>query len=88
MIERLKLWVRCWLVALDQLAYVTLAAPKYLWVGGPVPNPRETISSKVARMAIKGKRWALVCESVIDWLFIRLGSRPGHCRRAIIKATS
>lgn len=86
MTARLLKWLRAWLVALDQLAYVTLAAPKYLLAGGPVPSPRETISSKVGRMAVKGKRWALIAEAVIDWMFERIGSRPGHCRRAILRA--
>jgi hypothetical protein len=81
--RRLALWTRCLLVSLDQLAHTILAGPKYLIRGGPAPNPDETISSKVGRMAIRGRPWALIAERPIDWLFVRLGAAPGHCRRMI-----
>lgn len=61
------------LIALDQVFNCLL--------GGN--NPDETISSAVGRKAIKGVRWALVAERVIDWLFEALGAEPGHCRRNI-----
>lgn len=84
MLSRLRHWLHALLIALDQLAYVTLAGPKYLIAGGPEPSAQETISSKVGRMALAGKRWALVIEPLIDRIFILLGSAPGHCRRAIV----
>lgn len=40
----------------------------------------ETISSRVGRNAVAGKRWALILEKMIDaipWF------GKGHCRRAI-----
>ena len=80
---RLRTWLRCVLVSLDQLAHILLAGPKFILLSGPVPNPDETISSKVGRMAIRGKRWALIAEAAIDWLFCRLGAEPHHCRRMI-----
>lgn len=83
MIRRLGVWFLCLLVSLDQLAHILLAAPKYLLLGGPPPDPDETISSKVGRMAVAGKRWALIAEVMIDWIFERLGGGPGHCRRMI-----
>lgn len=82
---RLTLWIRCLLVSIDQLAHMILAGPKYLLLGGPCPHPDETISSKVGRMAIRGRRWALITERGIDWLFERLGAEPHHCRRMIEK---
>jgi hypothetical protein len=85
-VNRLKAWLHAWLIALDQFAYVTLAAPKYLIIGGPTPSPYETISSKCGRMAAKGHRWAIIAAAAIDWLFERLGSPPGHCARAIVRA--
>lgn len=81
--SRLAIWTRELLISLDQLAHVVLGGPKYLVRGGPCPSADETISSKVGRMAIRGKRWALVAERAIDWLFERLGEEPGHCRREI-----
>lgn len=42
---------------------------------------RDTISAVVGQNAIKGRRWALAAETVIDWIFERLGEAPGHCRR-------
>jgi len=83
---RLGVWFRAWLVALDQLVYVTLAAPKYLLRGGPCPSPYETISSKCGRMARKGHRWAIIAQCVIDRVFVALGSQPGHCARSIVRA--
>lgn len=80
MIQRLALWLYALLVAIDQLAHVILAGPKYLLIGGPTPNPDETISGKVGRMAIRGKRWALICEPVINALFWLVGQGWGHCR--------
>ena len=38
----------------------------------------ETISSRVGRAAVAGKRWGIILERVIDWLFW-----PGHCRGSI-----
>jgi hypothetical protein len=83
---RLKAWLHAWLIALDQFAYVTLAAPKYLLLGGPTPSPYETISSKCGRMAAKGRRWAIVAAALIDRLFELLGAPPGHCARSIVRA--
>ena len=80
--RRLSQWLICLFVAADQLAHMILAGPKFLIVGGPVPNPDETISGKVGRMSIKGKRWAKSCEWLIDGLFRLLGEKPGHCRAA------
>ncbi len=83
---RVKAWLHAWLIALDQLAYVTLAAPKYLIIGGPTPSPYETISSKCGRMAAAGHRWAVIAALLIDRLFMLLGSPPGHCARSIVRA--
>jgi hypothetical protein len=55
------------LIAIDQLGNTIL--------GG---NEDETISSRVGRNAIAGKKWALIAEKVINALF-----GAGHCRRAI-----
>lgn len=46
-------------------------------------NEDETISSRVGRNAVEGKRWALIAEKVINALFEFLGAPPGHCRRCI-----
>jgi len=86
MAGRFRSWLHSWLIALDQWAYVSLAAPKYLLRGGPLPSPYETISSKTGRMADEGHRWALIARPMIDGLFILLGSPPGHCQRSIVKA--
>lgn len=84
--KRLKAWLHAWLIALDQLAYVTLAGPKYLIIGGPVPSPYETISSKCGRMAARGQRWAAIAARAIDWLFGLVGSPPGHCARSVVRS--
>lgn len=66
------------LIALDQLAHVVVAAPKYLIAGGALPSADETISSAVGRRAVAGKPWALIAEIYIDRLF-----GAGHCRASI-----
>lgn len=45
-------------------------------------NPDETISSRVGRNAIAGKKWALIAEKVINALFSLLGQK-NHCRSHI-----
>lgn len=83
MTARLRLWLLTMLIAVDQLAHVLLAGPKYIIAGGPRPNPDETISSKVGRMAIRGRRWARACEWIIDGFFRLLTGQRGHCRAKI-----
>lgn len=86
MTGRLSRWILAVLVSIDQLGHVLLGGPKYILVGGPLPNVDETISSKVGRQAIKGKRWALVAEFLIDLLFFWQKDESGvrnHCRRMI-----
>jgi hypothetical protein len=81
--ERFWLGLRQLLVAVDQLVYILIAVPIYVIAGGPTPSADETISSRVGRAAIKGHRWGLICEAVIDRLFVMLGARDGHCRRNV-----
>lgn len=81
MLGRLKNWAHAWLIALDQLAYVTLAGPT-----DPPPSPYETISSRVGRAANAGLWWGKLLQPAIDGLFGLLGSPPGHCQRSIVRA--
>jgi len=83
MAERFWLGLRQLLVAVDQLVYILIAVPIYVVAGGATPSADETISSRVGRAAIKGHRWGLVLEAIIDRLFILLGARPDHCRRNV-----
>lgn len=82
--NRFRRWLHAILVAVDQLAYVILAGPYFLIVGGDEPSARETISSKVGREANNGWLWARLAEKGIDALFVLLGSEWGHCQRAIL----
>jgi hypothetical protein len=86
MAERFWLGLRQLLVAVDQLAYILIAVPIYVVAGGPTPSADETISSGVGRAAIKGHRWGLILEAIIDRLFIVLGADPDHCRRNVESA--
>ena len=86
MLERIGKAVMVLLVSIDQLFAVLLAIPGYLIVGGDVPNPDETISSKVGRFSNMGYKWAKVCEFGIDLLFRALGGKPRHCQRMIERA--
>jgi hypothetical protein len=78
MIQRLKLWGVCILIALDQLFHCIIGGPKYILFGGMTPNPDETISSKVGRAALAGKRWALACQWCINLVFGK-----NHCLNSI-----
>ena len=86
MAERFWLGLRQLLVAVDQLVYILIAVPIYVVAGGPTPSADETISSRVGRAAIKGHRWGLVLEAIIDRLFIVLGADPDHCRSNVESA--
>ena len=46
-------------------------------------SDRETISSRVGRNAIAGKRWALIAEKVIDYVFFVIRGQRNHCRESI-----
>lgn len=84
LIIRYRALMHQWLIAVDQLAYVTVGGWIYLATGGPVPNADETISSRVGRAAVAGKRWGLALEWIIDRIFVVLAGVPlGHCRRSI-----
>ncbi len=73
-------------VAVDQLAFVLLAIPYYVFIGGEEPSARETISSRVGREARNGWLWARYARWEIDKLFTLVGSPMGHCERAILHA--
>jgi hypothetical protein len=87
MMLRLRLWLIAMLVAADQFGHVFLSGPKYLVFGGPCPNPDETISGKVGRMAMRGRRWARVAQWVIDGLFdvLSRGKIKGHCHAVAVR---
>lgn len=83
MFTRFRLWVWQLLISLDQLGHVIFGGPKFILVGGTVPNADETISSKVGRASIAGKRWARIAEKVIDTLAYLLAGQKNHCLRSI-----
>lgn len=83
MMNRFQSWIWVVLVALDQLIHAVGFGAWYVITGrGELPNPDETISSRVGRNAIRGKQWALVMEWLIDSIFELLG-QSGHCRANI-----
>ncbi|MDN4633856.1 hypothetical protein [Sphingomonas sp. PvP056] len=82
-LTRLSNWIIQFLISIDQFAYVLLAGPFYLLFGGPCPSADETISSRVGRAAMAGDWWGKPFQWLIDHLFMLLGSKPGHCARAI-----
>ena len=79
-VGRLRAWLRTVLVGGSQYIINTIVVG--LWHAitgwGKPSNPDETYSSRVGRNALKGKRWALIAEKIIDGL---LGK--GHCRESI-----
>ena len=83
---RFQSWSHAWLIALDQLAYVTLGFWACVVRGHRTPSPYETISSKVGRMSAMGRPWARIAEPMIDRLFMCVGSPPGHCQRSVVRA--
>lgn len=79
MIRRFLLGLESLLVAFDQLAHVMLALPKYVLFDGRQPDPDETISGRVGRGVIAGKRWAYAAEWIIDGLFRVITGERDHC---------
>lgn len=70
--------------SLSQLLHLVLGGLLHVAIDDmPMPDRDETLSSRVGRAAMAGKRWALIAERVIDALFLILGDGPGHCRRNI-----
>ena len=68
----MKSWTVRVLVSIDQLANTLLNG-----------KPDETISSRVGKNAIAGKRWALIAEKFINALFKFLIGEENHCRSHI-----
>ena len=58
------------LIALDDLGNALINAG----------DPTETMSSRVGRNAIEGKKWALFLERVINWGAYLIGKQRDHCR--------
>ncbi|MBB5987442.1 hypothetical protein [Sphingobium lignivorans] len=83
MIARTLNWLHVMLIALDRLAQTIIFGLPYMLGLGPKPMAKDSISAVVGRSAIAGRRWALIAERIIDWIFERLGEPPGHCRRAV-----
>ncbi len=46
-------------------------------------NPDETISSRVGRSALRGEWRGLVCEHIINLMFLVLLGQRDHCRASI-----
>jgi len=65
---------RIWaiLIGLDQTANAA--------AGG---NPDETISSRAAKEALAGNRWAIIREAAIDLIFALAAGQRHHCHNAI-----
>jgi hypothetical protein len=81
---RFHLWLWQWLLAVDQLLGVAVSLFTYVIMGrGHVWDADETISSRVGRGAIKGKRWALILERVIDSCAHAISGEVNHCRCSI-----
>jgi hypothetical protein len=75
---RLQAWVHQMLIAVDQLVGCWLRGWIYVWCGGELPSPDETISSWVGRHSLLGNGRARILERFIDAIF-----GTGHCRRSI-----
>lgn len=65
-------YIRNLLISIDQLGNA---------LGGG--DADETISSRVGKAALAGRRWALLMERVIDWLFLQVTGERDHCRASI-----
>lgn len=81
--SRAYLWLRELVIATDRFLQVLLSGPHYLLTGRSRPTSRETISSRVGRAKVAGRRWGILCAAIIDRIFIWLGEGPDHCERMI-----
>jgi hypothetical protein len=83
MIARLRFWLALIGTALSQLLNVTGRGPRFVVLGGVAPDPDETLSAVVGRMAPAGGFGWRLAEWLIDGLALPFeGWRLGHCRRA------
>ena len=80
-------WLHLVAVAFDAWAQTVIFGFAYVLDLGPRPIASDTISAVVGRNAIAQRRWALIAEVIIDWIFERLGEAPGHCRREASEAS-
>ncbi len=46
------------------------------------PTGRQVISAYVGKAANNGMSWGRRCSKIIDWLAIKVGDGPDHCKRA------
>jgi|SRR6478609_4423493 len=46
------------------------------------PNGRQLISWYVGKAAYNNAPWALRVEKIIDWLAVKVGDQPLHCRHS------
>lgn len=81
---RIFAWLLQVLIALDQLLYVLIGGIFYLAGRGECPSASHTISYSVGKAAMENKPWALVCEFIINALFLIVGERD-HCRNSVRK---
>lgn len=54
----------------------------YPWGLADRPTGRQLISGYVGKAAHNNQRWGLRAARAIDWLALRFGDGPDHCRRA------
>lgn len=81
-LTRLRLWWWQYLISRDQAWLVNITFLTFVLFGrGSPPRADETISSRVGRNALLRRRWAILCEHFIDWLFSAI--EPDHCLNSI-----
>ena len=80
MIRRLLRWLLRMILGCDKLVCVWLRGFGYVWFNwGELPETDESISGWVGRRAEAGAKWALIAQSIVNFIMMN----PEHCRNAI-----
>lgn len=84
LIERLKHSGIAILISLDILLCTVWQGALYPFGLASKPSGRRMISSFVGEAAHNRHRWGIALAAILDRVFLWLGDRPDHCRRAFI----
>lgn len=86
--NRLRTALIAFLLIGDIALLLIITVPFYiLGFAEDLPCPRETISARLGRHALKGRGYAVILSVPVDLLFTLLGNESDHCKRSALAYT-